>query len=249
MKLVDDENSKLKTMKKITFLVLFLFGCLTLTAQSIIGAWERDHRDKNGEAVKTTSIITVGHQVSTTYNATTGEFISTTGGSYTLFGDTFTEMVEFDTENAERVGTEFSHKIAINDKMMTFTATGEQFTRIDDSTPGKLQGAWLMSGRVVDGKNQERATDGPRKTMKILSGTRFQWIAYNTETKQFMGTGGGTYSTIDGVYIENIDFFSRDNSRVGASLDFKFKLVDGKWHHSGLSSKGAPINEIWSLRK
>jgi len=236
-------------MKISTLLLVFLFGSLSITAQSIIGAWERDYTSENGDTLKTTIIFTEEHQVSTTYEAKTGSFISTTGGGYTLSGNTFNEIVEFDTENAERVGTEIAHKVALNDKMMTFTGTGEQFTRIDDGTLGKLQGAWLMSGRVVDGKKQQRATDGPRKTMKILSGTRFQWIAYNTETKQFMGTGGGTYTTIDGVYVENIGFFSRDNSRVGASLDFKFELKEGDWHHSGLSSKGDPINEIWSLRE
>tara|TARA_R110002051_G_scaffold325867_1_gene432572 strand:+ start:110795 stop:111508 length:714 start_codon:yes stop_codon:yes gene_type:complete len=236
-------------MKISTLLLVFLFGCFCSTAQSIIGAWERDYANDNGDALKNTIIFTDGHQVSTTYEAKTGKFISTTGGSYTLSGDTFIEMVEFDTEDTERVGTEVVHKVALNDEKIRFTATGEEFKRIDDGTLGKLQGAWLMSGRVVDGKKQQRATDGPRKTMKILSGTRFQWIAYNTETKQFMGTGGGTYTTVDGVYVENIGFFSRDNSRVGASLDFKFELKDGDWHHSGLSSKGDPINEIWSLRE
>jgi hypothetical protein len=85
--------------------------------------------------------------------------------------------------------------------------------------------------------------------MKILSGTRFQWIAYNTETKEFKGTGGGTYTTHDGEYTENIKFFSRDDTRVGASLKFNYELVDGHWHHSGLSSKGQPIHEIWSVRE
>jgi hypothetical protein len=85
--------------------------------------------------------------------------------------------------------------------------------------------------------------------MKILSGTRFQWIAYNTETGQFRGTGGGTYTTIDGKYTENIEFFSRDDSRVGASLGFNFELKNGDWHHSGFSSKGTPLYEVWSLRQ
>ena len=85
--------------------------------------------------------------------------------------------------------------------------------------------------------------------MKILSGTRFQWIAYNTETKEFLGTGGGTYTTEDGKYTENIEFFSRDATRVGTSLAFTFEIKDSNWHHSGLSSKGEPIYEIWSLRK
>ena len=80
--------------------------------------------------------------------------------------------------------------------------------------------------RKRDGEIVKRDTSGPRKTMKILSGTRFQWIAYNTETKAFMGTGGGTYTTLDGKYTENIGFFSRDDSRVGASLQFDYELKE-----------------------
>ena len=64
-----------------------------------------------------------------------------------------------------------------------------------------------------------------------------------------MGTGGGDYTTVDGTYTENIAFFSRDNSRVGASLNFTYSLKKGDWHHSGLSSKGEPIYEVWSQRQ
>ena len=106
-----------------------------------------------------------------------------------------------------------------------------------------------MSGRFRNGVKSTRSIDRPRKTMKILSGSRFQWIAYNTETRQFMGTGGGTYLTVKGKYIEQIEFFSRDDSRVGAKLDFEFKLDNGEWNHMGFSSKGDPIHEIWIRRK
>jgi hypothetical protein len=46
-----------------------------------------------------------------------------------------------------------------------------------------------------------------------------------------------------------IEFFSRNKSRVGAKLSFDFDKKDDDWHHSGLSSAGEPIYEIWSLRK
>lgn len=82
-----------------------------------------------------------------------------------------------------------------------------------------------------------------------MSGTRFQWAAINPETKEFFGTGGGTYTFVNGKYTENIEFFSRDNSRVGASLSFKGEVKDGQWHHSGNSSTGNPIYEIWSREK
>jgi hypothetical protein len=90
------------------------------------------------------------------------------------------------------------------------------------------------------------STRGPRKTIKVLSGTRFQWAAINTETKQFFGGGGGTYTTANGKYTEKIEFFSRDNNRVGARLTFDFALKPDGWHHAGLSSKGEPIYEIWA---
>jgi hypothetical protein len=96
---------------------------------------------------------------------------------------------------------------------------------------------------------QKRDTSVARKTMKILSGTRFQWIAYDTDTKQFLGTGGGTYTTQQGEYAERIEFFSKDETRVGLRLKFNYALKDGDWEHSGLSSKGDPIHEIWSIRK
>ncbi|MBK8310764.1 MAG: hypothetical protein IPL04_07545 [Chitinophagaceae bacterium] len=57
------------------------------------------------------------------------------------------------------------------------------------------------------------------------------------------------YTLKDGKYTETIEFFSRDSSRVGASLSFDYSLKEGVWIHQGLSSKGAPIYEEWSRLK
>ncbi|MDB0024860.1 hypothetical protein N9E01_00810, partial [bacterium] len=59
---------------------------------------------------------------------------------------------------------------------------------------------------------------------------------------------GGEYETLDEKYIESIQYFSRDDSRVGAELDFNYLVKNNDWYHSGLSSKGSPINEVWSIR-
>lgn len=236
-------------MKKLIVLLICIFLSFGIKAQSLIGAWEGYHTSEKGEKLKSVVIFSDGYQVITTYDSKTGEFKSTNGGTWKLVGNTMTEKIEFDSNNSERVGTEVSFDVYINDSIMGIVGTKKKLKRIDTGTPGKLQGAWLMSGRIRDGKTQLRDTDRPRKTMKILSGTRFQWIAYNTETKQFMGTGGGTYTTNNGAYTENIKFFSRDDSKVGAGLKFNYSLVDGKWHHSGLSSKGDPIHEIWNVRE
>ena len=95
---------------------------------------------------------------------------------------------------------------------------------------------------------QRRDTSRPRKTMKFLLDGNFQWIAFNTATFQFFGSGGGYYTTDNGKYTEHIEYFSRDNSRVGAILPFDYSIKGTDWHHQGLSSKGNPIHEIWSMR-
>jgi hypothetical protein len=120
----------------------------------------------------------------------------------------------------------------------------EIWEKLSDSKDD-LIGNWVITGRKQEGKIS-RSTPGARRTVKILSDGRFQWVAFNSETKEFSGTGGGTYTAKDGKYVETIAFFSRDDSRVGAELGFDFKVIDGEWHHSGLSSKGDPIYEIWT---
>jgi hypothetical protein len=65
---------------------------------------------------------------------------------------------------------------------------------------------------------------------------------------EFFGTGGGAFTSDNGKYVENIEYFSRDDSRVGAKLKFDYETKKGDWHHTGRNSKGEPLYEIWSRR-
>lgn len=85
--------------------------------------------------------------------------------------------------------------------------------------------------------------------MKFLVDGYFQWIAFNTESLAFFGSGGGTYSATEGTYTEQIEYFSRDNSRVGMALSFQYDQKGKDWYHKGKSSKGNPMHEIWSSRE
>jgi len=236
-------------MKKAVLILVCCFATFTINSQSIIGAWEMYSTSEDGVKQKSVVIFADGYQAIATYNAKTGKFIQANGGTWSLEGDTMTEMIEFDSANPERVGSEVSFNVEITDDTIKIIDSPMMMKRIDDGAPGKLQGAWLMSGRVRDGKEQLRDVTGPRKTMKLLSGTRFQWIAYHTESKRFIGSGGGTYTTVDGKYTENIEFFSKDDSKAGISLEFDYELVDGTWQHKGFSSKGDAMHEIWSVRE
>ncbi len=207
----------------------------------LVGAWETSAADgKMGMW-----IIAEKHFSVTYYKS--NEFLYTEGGEWKSAGDGNIEFFwEYHTEKPELVGTKKVHGVSVKGSKLSLAGT--EWKRIDKGTPGKLAGAWLITGRYQNGELSER-TPGVRRTMKILSGTKFQWIAFNVETKEFFGTGGGTYTTKDGKYTEDIEFFSRDNSRVGASLQFDFKLENGKWRHSGKSSKGEPLDEVWTKRE
>lgn len=238
-------------MKRNFFLLTFLlFLCAQtgLFAQNLQGAWEKEMTDNDGNAIRFVAIITDGYFATSASFKENGRFLFTTGGSYTLKEGAFVPTYEFHTRNKPLVGRSYSLAMKVEGDKLYF-GDESPWTRIDDGKPGALNGAWLISGRKRGEEMRPMDMTRPRKTMKILSGTRFQWIAYNTETGEFSGTGGGTYTTKGGKYTENIEFFSRDDSRVGASLGFNYELKDGVWHHSGKSSKGAPIYETWSLRK
>ncbi len=232
-------------MKQTITILLILFSVTCLRSQDndpIIGAWQSSTED--GQLMML--IITQEHFSMTYFRLDPAEFIATRGGKWErLPSDSLHLTVEFDTENKESVGMSANQMVTISGDQMK----GESYTwsRLDDGGPGALAGAWLITGRKRDGELSQM-TPGARKTMKILSGTRFQWIAYNSETGEFFGTGAGTYTTENGKYTEHIQVFSRDNNRVGASLEFDYELIDGEWHHSGLSSRGDPIYEIWTKR-
>jgi len=216
--------------------------------EALEGAWTTKDRNRDGEELVVTTIVMDGYIAESFYNVERKEFDHTFGGSWTVDGTTFKITMEFSSADSTQVGTSREVVFDYQGDTITFEGDDRIWTRIDDGKKGNLSGAWLITGRERDGEMMRREP-GPRKTMKILSDSRFQWIAYNTETKQFFGTGGGTYTAQDKEYAENIEFFSRDSSRVGVSLSFEFGIENDEWHHKGLSSKGDPIHEIWTLRE
>ena len=234
----------------LAILAFFVFNYSAKTkaqgrANNLQGAWQTGPPENQRTLICSEKFYSVA-----IYDVKNKKFSGSYGGSYRLEGEEYVALMEFHSLNPEMVGNEYRGKIKLQNGVLIIEEDSDdtEWKRLDDGTPGKLAGAWVITGRYRDGQLSER-TPGARRTMKILSGTRFQWIAYNVETKQFSGTGGGSYTTRNGKYTENIEFFSRDSSRVGASLTFDFSLEDGRWRHKGLSSQGEPIDEVWTKRE
>jgi hypothetical protein len=229
-------------------LSIVLMVCLTgfmpdskIADESINGAWKTQQ-----STLEQVLMFSDGYFMHTTFDKVNKQFIQSRGGTYTFSGKDLIAKIEFHTLDKEQIGQSITYSFSINKNKLNSDISGKKaIWDMLDKGEGEMAGTWRMSGRKTDGKivmSPPRA----RKTLKVLTGTKFQWAAINAETKEFFGTGGGSYTFINGKYTENIEFFSRDNSRVGASLSFDGKLVDGNWHHSGLSSIGNPIYEVWS---
>ena len=211
---------------------------------SLTGAWNA----KNGE-IDHTLVFQDGYFSYSIYDKANKKFIHTWGGTFSEAGGQVHANVEFDSESKDNVGGHKHFAATLSGNILMFDAGAgvNSWTRIDDGNIN-LAGNWRITGRMRDGAMQT-IEKSARKTVKILSSTRFQWVAINTETKEFFGTGGGTYTFTNGKYTENIEFFSRDSSRVGASLNFNGSVAKKVWTHKGLSSRGEPIHEEWMREK
>jgi len=176
---------------------------------------------------------------------------ATIGGPYTYDGKTFTFTVEYDDTGEIAVGEAISCPVSREGDSFRFDGLFDGIRLVKQpAKKQKLDGLWRITGRRQgDGGQMATIQRGDRKTIKLLVDGYFQWIAINPAEKGFYGTGGGHYTFQKGKYSEHIQFFSRDNSRAGAHLTFDGEIKKGDWHHSGLSSKGDPIYEIWSRDK
>ena len=215
-------------------------------ADALAGAWHTQQGD-----IEQTAVFVDGYLSHSTYDVKNKKFIATRGGTYSASNGKLIVTWQYDTEKAASntpnetwVGqsTTFEYQVG---EMLATDLSGSKITwQRTDANEGPMAGVWRITGRK-QGDDISKMPLRDRRTLKILSGERFQWVAINVKTGAFSGTGGGTYTFENGKYTENIEFFSRDNDRVGASLSFDGKIENGSWHHSGLSSTGNPIYEIW----
>lgn len=232
-------------MKQIP-IVLFIFLAHICSAQVPVGAW------KSQESTGSTSILIVtDHYISiASYSLMNKSFERSEGGTIKMTGDQMTYTPEYNSADTAKVGIPIVFTVTKKDGILTLKYEEAMvWMQVDDATSVPMAGAWSITQRANDqGALVEIHQTGTRKTIKLLSATRFQWVAIDPAVKGFYGTGGGTYTVKDGKYTEHLEFFPKDNNRVGSNLVFNWSLENGKWDHSGKSSTGQPIHEIWEKR-
>lgn len=241
-------------MKKETYILSLIFGvffgCATVLNAQIQPAVYISESENSRHELK----IDDNYMVYTEYRQSPPEFIRTLGGFSSIEGADDKRLVvllEFNSNYEKDSLRTLSIPLQIEGKNLILDWTQKMtFTPLPvPKEKQALDGQWLFATRGPADGQERRGEENPRKTLKFLQDGRFHWVAYNTDTFEFFGTGGGSFSSNDGRYVENIDFFSRDNARVGATLEFDYEIKNGDWHHTGKNSKGEPLYEIWALRE
>ncbi len=230
-------------MKILINIGLFICMSITANAQSLNGVYFSE-KDSVQHELK----IQNEYLVHSVYQKSPAKFIKTLGGFYKIVNDTLVVQLEFNSEYAKDSISVARIPIKVDGNQIVFTNNAMVFKQSEQLNQA-LDNLWLFGTRGPDTGQQRRGDTSTRKTLKFLIDGRFQWIAYDTKGMQFKGSGGGSYTAIDGKYTEHIEYFSRDNTRVGARLVFDYQTKGNDWHHTGKNSKGKPMYEIWQQRE
>ncbi|MCG2460843.1 hypothetical protein K8352_08790 [Flavobacteriaceae bacterium F89] len=234
--------------RNILLLSLVLIGsCYTIMAQ--LGPDVYKYEEKLGDNHMVYQfMINNQYAILSVYKTSPPEFVKTLGGFYKINNDTLEMQLEFNSNFGKDSLMQLRIPFAQTDRGIQFRLEGLKDFKATPKMKQDLDGEWLFAARTADLDKGRRDAKNPRKTLKFLLDGHFQWIAYNSDTFEFFGTGGGTFTSKNGRYRESIEFFSRDNSRVGQKLGFGYELRGNDWFHTGKSSKGDPLGEIWSKR-
>ncbi|MFD0750226.1 hypothetical protein ACFQZS_08750 [Mucilaginibacter calamicampi] len=244
----------MKTSFKIYTVALLAFSAITaftsikksaIDSKDLKGAWEYGPAEKRTVMINTDKVFAVA-----VYDLPGKKFISSYGGTWQVNGNKLVQKIEWNNSNPQQVGTEVTTDITLAGKKLTTVTSKENWNKVDDGKGDDLTGAWVITGNYVNDKVTKRSSPFiPRRTMKVIAGGRFHWIAYNVQTKEFINAGGGNYSAKDGKYTEQIEFFTKTPESIGKSLSFQYSFVDGDWRHKGEKSTGGPLDECWTKRE
>lgn len=235
----------------VIFLLLVIFFLPAIKANTSLadmdlkGAWGYESASGKTVMICSGNIFSVA-----TYDIAGKKMISSYGGTWLMDGNNLKQKIEWNSKDSTQVGTEIAHPVQLTSNTLSLAGMNEKWQRLDNGGPGELSGAWVITGNYSNDKVSKRANPFyPRRTMKVLSGKYFHWIAYNVATKQFLHASGGTYTTAGAKYTENIEFFTKTPGSVGKSLVFDYSFVDGDWRHRGEKSTGGAMDECWTKRE
>ncbi|MBB5213097.1 hypothetical protein [Microbulbifer hydrolyticus] len=113
-----------------------------------------------------------------------------------------------------------------------------------DVRAADLEGVWeLVSGEYRNEHGEMIAYDTiGLESLKILSGTHFSFTSMKAD--KFWASGTGTYSFVDGEYVEQLKFNSF-GEKPGARFAFTAELDGSYWRNARWDGDVRVEYEVW----
>ena len=240
---------KSNTMKLFYLTIVLIFNYSISYPQQLNGAWEKVRNHSSDQ--RTIKLYSDNYFTSSTYLESTGEFVSATGGVYTLSNSDYIESYEINSNSRAVTGSYLNFDYQVKNDTLTLnnknSRNKEVWVRIDAADQENVT-CWKIHQAFRDSKWQT-IEDKPRKTLKMLTNNYYQILALNSQTGEFFGSSGGRWTEEDDMHNEIISFFSKNPKMVGDTLSFKKEISEGIWNHNGKSSEGDYIQERWKRFK
>ena len=163
------------TMLSASAAAILVFSSLktkNIDAKEMIGAWSYGPENNRTVMVNTDRVFSVAN-----YDMSGKKFISSYGGTWRIEGNKLVKKIEWNSKDTSQVGKEITEPVELSGNKLV-SNNKEIWNRLDDGKPGALMGAWIITGNYNNDTVSKRASPFyPRRTMKVLSGKYFQWIA------------------------------------------------------------------------
>lgn len=120
----------------------------------------------------------------------------------------------------------------------------------ESQTPHPLEGAWRLVGTLAENDDVVEPNAPGFEEYKVVADGYFMWTSL--QDGRILGHAGGVARMGRGTYAERVDYASQAHLEwvVGQRHVFKWKLVDGYWHHIGAvrgeDGRTARVAEVWA---
>ncbi len=109
-----------------------------------------------------------------------------------------------------------------------------------------ITGTWQMKMFKYGTGNSKFSSVAPdMEYIKMITDTHFLWIHYSKLTKKINSSAGGSYTLINDMYTESIDFGLGMDSYLGSKPTYNIKIEGDLLFLTGNLVEGYKIEEIW----
>jgi hypothetical protein len=254
-------------MTKIILLLLLVISTSTM-AQKLDGAFivtGGQHGDKqlskdDVEKQKVIKIFKNGFWICAYFGNPQQPFNGTCGGTYKTEKGKYIETIDYYSWDSTAVGDTYSFNYKLDKN--TYIQDGkmdsekypdyvirEEYTRLKAKEPLKnssMEGVWILQDAFWKDENGKENPVKNFEQIKIYSFPRFAYAQYNSQTKQFIGAGGGTYQYDGKKLVEHIEYTTYGDF-LGSDYEVNIlKQSDGSIQQVSQQEK---FREVWKQAK